>query len=81
MKGVYFIFQRMLYLRGKRQSIMTIEETTLKEIEEALLSASDYIKDNIDAICDDDYMEESEAVLARVNAALDLIRNAINNGK
>ena len=43
-------------------------------IDAALLAASDYITDSIEAICDDEYLEESEGVLAQVNEALDLLR-------
>lgn len=50
----------------------------LSIIENALLSASCYINDNIDAICDDDYLRESETVLSEVNKALDVIRMVIN---
>lgn len=43
-------------------------------LEEALLAADDYIADNLDAICDDDYLAYSDDVLARVDEALDLLR-------
>ena len=43
-------------------------------IDAALLAASDYITNSIEAICDDEYLEESEGVLAQVNEALDLLR-------
>lgn len=53
---------------------MIIDQNQAKIIEAALLEASDYIADNIEAICDDDYLETSEDVLSKVNEALDIFR-------
>lgn len=53
---------------------MTINQNQAAIIDAALLAASDYITECIDAICDDEYLEESEEVLAQVNEALDLLR-------
>ena len=58
------------YLRVKNN--MIINQSQAKIIEAALLEASDYIADNIEAICDDDYLEISENVLSKVNDALDI---------
>ena len=53
---------------------MIINQNQVEVIEAALLASSDYISDNIEAICDDNYLEESEEVLSQVNYALDLLR-------
>ena len=53
---------------------MTINQNQAAIIDAALLAASDYITESIDAICDDEYLEEREEVLAQVNEALDLLR-------
>ena len=53
---------------------MTISQNQIVMIDAALLAASDYITQSIEAICDDEYLEESEEVLAQVNEALDLLR-------
>ena len=54
---------------------MEINQNQVEVIEAALLVSSDYIADNIKAICDDDYLEESEDYLSQVNDALDLLRS------
>lgn len=55
--------------------MIQIEETVIKTVEKALLSASFYIKDNMDAIGDEDYLKESEEVLLLVNDSLRKIRD------
>lgn len=57
---------------------MIINQNQAELIEEALLASSYYIADNIDAICDDDYLEESEDVLSQVDSALDLLRSLMS---
>lgn len=54
---------------------MIINQNQAELIEQALLASSYYIVDNISAICDDDYLEESENVLGQVDSALDLLRS------
>ena len=56
-------------------NMIQIEETVIKTVEKALLSASFYIKDNMDAIGDEDYLKESEEVLLLVNDSLRKIRD------
>lgn len=56
--------------------VMIIEEKAINTIEDALLSASFYIKDNLDAICDEDYWQETNDLLLLVEKALDLIKEA-----
>ncbi len=53
---------------------MKINQKQTEFIEVALLAASDYIANNIEAICDEDYLDESDCVLLKVNEALDLLR-------
>ena len=53
---------------------MTLSQNQITMIDAALLAASDHITNSIEAICDDEYLEESEVVLAQVNEALDLLR-------
>ena len=59
--------------------MITIEKSQLSVIEDALLSSSFYISNNIDAICDEDYLHESERVLAEVNNALNTINSISKN--
>lgn len=54
---------------------MIINSTQTKIIDAALLASSHYISDSIEAICNDDYLRESEEVLSQVNDALDLLRS------
>lgn len=54
---------------------MIINQHQAEIIEAALLASSDYIADNIEAICDEDYLEESDDILSQVNEALDLLRS------
>ena len=54
---------------------MIINQNQVEAIEAALLVSSDYIADNIEAICDDDYLKESKDVISQVKDALDLLRN------
>ena len=49
-------------------------KSQLSVIEDALVSASIYISNNIEAICDEDYLQESEMILAEVNNALDILK-------
>jgi len=53
---------------------MIINQKQATIFDAALLAASDYIAESIEAICDDYYLEESERILDQVNEALDLLR-------
>lgn len=54
---------------------MIINQNQVEVIEAALLASSDYIYENIEAICDDDYLEKSEVVLSQVSGAWNLLRS------
>ncbi len=56
--------------------MIIIEEKAINAIEDALLSASFYIKDNMDAICDENYWQETNDLLLKVGKALNLIKEA-----
>ena len=45
----------------------------LADIREALSEARDYLYNDLDAICDDEYLEQTEATIARLNKAISII--------
>jgi regulator of sigma D len=54
--------------------MITIEKTQLEKIKNALLSAFSYIDNDIEAICDEDYLAEAQQVLSQIEEALTLIK-------
>ncbi len=58
---------------------MIINSNQIEIIDAALLASSHYITDSIEAICEDDYLWESEEILSQVNNALDLLRSLKEN--
>lgn len=59
---------------------MQLNRNQYNLIEDALVSASFYISSSIDAICDEDYLRESENLLTQVNSALELLKAIKNKG-
>ena len=55
---------------------MTNEQLTI--ISEAVDEAIAYIYDNMDAICDEDYYEETQEVLRKVEQAHDILQSMKN---
>lgn len=67
----------VLYFHDKniqKMNLIKIEKSVIKTVEKALLSASFYIKDNMDTISDEEYWKESENVLLLINDSLKQIR-------
>lgn len=68
------ILDLLSYFREKNIMMENKNKSQLSVIEDALVSASIYISNNIEAICDEDYLQESEQILAEVNNALDILK-------
>lgn len=68
------ILDLLSYFREKNIKMENKNKSQLSVIEDALVSASIYISNNIEAICDEDYLQESEMILAEVNNALDILK-------
>lgn len=52
----------------------TLNQDQFSIIEKALISAIDYIDDSAEAICDSNYLAETDSVLTDLNYALELLR-------
>lgn len=56
---------------------LTIEE--LRLISKALSYAQNYLYNDMDAICDEDYREEAESVLECINNSISIVNNFLYN--
>ena len=59
---------------AEKQDMRTLNQDQFRIIEDALLSAIYYIGDSAEAICDSDYLVETDLVLNELNNALELLR-------
>lgn len=70
-----------VYSREKCYNMISLNDKQLSKIEEALLSACHYIHNEIDSICDDDYLQESIAVFESINNAIELLQTIKSSNK
>jgi len=61
--------------------MISLNDKQLSKIEEALLLACHYINNEIDTICDDDYLQESIAVFESINNAIELLQTIKSSTK
>lgn len=61
--------------------MISLNDKQLSKIEEVLLSACHYINNEIDSICDDDYLQESIAVCESINNAIELLQTIKSSNK
>ena len=58
---------------------MKLTEEELQLISKALSYAQNYLDNDIDAICDDDYREETESILECINKGIAIVDKHLYN--
>ena len=63
-------FKSFLFLYSRKKMELTKQ---LDIISNALLSAQDYLYNDLDSICDDEYKEEALSILDEINKAIEIL--------